>query len=72
MTDQPFDRAYWGPGGIKISAWDQFHCRRGADYHETGAPVESGRAGTVRKISTGRKKGKDGKRGTITGEGSLL
>ena len=68
MTQQPFDIGYWGPGGIDISRWDKFHCRRGCDYHETGAPVQSGKVGTVRKISTGRKKGKDGKRGTVMGE----
>jgi hypothetical protein len=66
MTDQFHDVGYWGPGGIEVSRWDHFHCRRGADYHEVGAPVESGKAGTVRKISTGRKKGRDGKRGTVT------
>jgi len=38
MTEQPFDRGYWGPGGINIAAWDKFHCRRGCDYHEVGAP----------------------------------
>ena len=52
----PYDLNYWGPGGVDISRWSgKVHMMRGADYHYTGAPVASGIAGTVRKISTGRK-----------------
>jgi hypothetical protein len=52
----PYDLNYWGPGGVDISRWSgKVHMMRGADYHDTGAPVASGIAGTVRKISTGRK-----------------
>jgi hypothetical protein len=61
MTDQPYDQEYWGPGGIDLSRWGN-SCKRGAQYHVTGAPVASGTAGVVRKISTGRKTDKDGKR----------
>jgi hypothetical protein len=49
MTDQPYDQEYWGPGGIDLSRWGN-SCKRGAQYHVTGAPVASGTAGVVRKI----------------------
>src|ERR1035441_8958927 len=54
VTDQPYDLAYWGPGGIDLSRWGP-SCRRGCDDKSTGAPVAAGTAGVVRKISTGRK-----------------
>lgn len=65
MTDQPYDQEYWGPGGIDLSRWGN-SCKRGVQYHVTGAPVASGTAGVVRKISTGRKTDKDGKRRTVS------
>jgi len=37
-----------------LSKWGS-ECARGLRYIETGAPVESGKAGQVRKISSGRK-----------------
>jgi hypothetical protein len=49
-----FDEKYWGPKGIDLSRWGN-ECRRGIRYIETGAPVQSGKAGQVRKISSGRK-----------------
>ena len=53
---EPYDELYWGPGGVDISRWSgKVHMMRGADYHYTGAPVASGIAGTVRKISHSRK-----------------
>ena len=61
MTDQPYDEKYWGPGGIDLSKWGN-SCKRGLQYHQTGPPVAAGTPGVIRKISTGRKKGKDGKR----------
>lgn len=54
MAGEPFDRNYWGPGGIDISRWG-WECRRGIAYASHGAPVASGTHGVVRKISTGRK-----------------
>jgi hypothetical protein len=52
--DEPFDRRYWGEQGIEIGRWGR-GCARGIQYATTGAPVASGTAGVVRKISTGRK-----------------
>lgn len=49
-----WDRHYWGDNGPDISRWGH-ECRRGIEYHQTGAPVASGTKGQVRKISTGRK-----------------
>jgi hypothetical protein len=49
-----WDLSYWGPKGPNISRWGH-ECRRGIQYHQTGAPVASGTKGQVRKISTGRK-----------------
>lgn len=37
-----------------VSTWGST-CAAGAAYADTGAPVASGQAGGVRKISTGRK-----------------
>jgi hypothetical protein len=56
MNEAPgtFDAKYWGPLGIDLSKWGN-ECRRGIRYIETGAPVASGKAGQVRKISSGRK-----------------
>jgi hypothetical protein len=50
-----FDKAYWGEQGIDISRWKGGECARGVRYIETGAPVKSGTAGQVRKMSSGRK-----------------
>jgi hypothetical protein len=47
-----FDKAYWGEEGIDISRWKGGECARGVRYIETGAPVKSGTAGQVRKMSS--------------------
>jgi hypothetical protein len=49
-----FDQKYWGEKGIDLCKWGS-ECARGLRYIKTGAPVESGKAGQVRKISSGRK-----------------
>ncbi|MGD0778204.1 MAG: hypothetical protein ABSC05_35920 [Candidatus Solibacter sp.] len=56
-TAQWFDHDYWGPGGVDVAGrWGKSGaCGRGVPYATTGAPVPSGQAGGVRKISTGRK-----------------
>lgn len=54
----PFDERFWSqfgiPARIRIDLWGAA-CQRGLQYAVTGAPVASGTAGVVRKISTGRK-----------------
>ena len=50
----PWDLNYWGEGGPDLSRWGP-ECRRGCNYHTTGAAVASGTPGQVRKISVGRK-----------------
>lgn len=52
---EPYDKGYWGPGGVDVAGrWgDNFHMRRGCEYHVSG--TDTGKSGAVRKISTGRK-----------------
>ncbi len=45
----------------KPETWG-YGCARGIEYRTVGAPVASGTRGVVRKITAGRKKGKNGKR----------
>lgn len=52
---EPHDTRYWGQGGVNIARWDQFHCRRGADYRDVGNPAASGTPNQRRSISGGRK-----------------
>ena len=48
------------PQGTAVGWLCAVMCQRGADYHVSG--VDHGGPGQVRKISTGRKKDRDGKR----------
>ena len=53
-TGWPYDTDFWGPGGIDMRRFGP-ECARGIRYKETGAPVDAGTPGQVRKISSGRK-----------------
>jgi coproporphyrinogen III oxidase-like Fe-S oxidoreductase len=53
MTDEPFDRRYWGDK-IDISRWS-YECARGINYHQTAGQIMPSGPGAIRKISTGRK-----------------
>lgn len=54
MEPNPYDLAYWGPGGPDLNRWG-WECMRGIRYADTGSPVAAGTKGVVRKISVGRK-----------------
>lgn len=52
-----WDFGFFGPEGPRIDMGNGIReQQRGIPYKETGAPVASGKAGQVRKISSGRKK----------------
>lgn len=52
MTEQPFDREYWGEK-IDLNRWGKGECRRGLTYKSTG--VEHAGPGQRHTFSGGRK-----------------
>lgn len=51
---EPYDKSYWGPGGINLSRWGHGEVARGARYKDVG-PTTDGAANQRRSISSGRK-----------------
>jgi hypothetical protein len=54
MSDEAYDRNYWGPGGVDVSRWGLGEVTRGARYRDVG-PTTDGMKNQRRSISAGRK-----------------